>query len=185
MGVALSRSKDPNDQALWKDWYAFTVELASNGCFAEDETERNMAREFVRLTIGDKADEAFESESSCRTILGALEPDRAFLLVRVQLSLRSCCRRQLAKEIIGRPFGGRISSTQPVLLNQRRGPPPLRPKSRGVYSVLGGDNRNCFLRDLRPGEGRASVHFKLRELHRQYLTGLSLLVVAFVVVASA
>ena len=74
MGVALSRSKDSNDQALWKDWYAFTVELASNGCFAEDETERNMAREFVRLTIGDKADEAFESESSCRNVLGALEP---------------------------------------------------------------------------------------------------------------
>ena len=74
MGVALSRSKDSNDQALWKDWYAFTVELASNGCFAEDETERNMAREFVRLTIGEKADEAFESESSCRNVLGALEP---------------------------------------------------------------------------------------------------------------
>jgi hypothetical protein len=74
MGVALSRSQDPNDQALWKDWYAFTVELASSGCFAEDETERNMAREFVRLTIGDKADEAFESESACRAILGALEP---------------------------------------------------------------------------------------------------------------
>ena len=74
MGVALSRSKDPNDQALWEDWYAFTVKLASKGCFAEDETERNMAREFVRLTIGDKADEAFESESACQSILGALEP---------------------------------------------------------------------------------------------------------------
>jgi hypothetical protein len=74
MGVALSRSQNSNDQALWKDWYAFTVELASNGCFAEDETERNMAREFVRLTIGDKANEAFESESTCRAILGALEP---------------------------------------------------------------------------------------------------------------
>jgi hypothetical protein len=74
MGVALSRSQDPNDQALWKDWYAFTVKLASKGCFAEDETERNMAREFVRLTIGDKADEAFESQSACQSILGALEP---------------------------------------------------------------------------------------------------------------
>jgi hypothetical protein len=74
MGVALSRSKDPNDQALWKDWYAFTVKLASKGCFAEDETERKMAREFVRLTIGDQADEAFESQSACLAILGALEP---------------------------------------------------------------------------------------------------------------
>ena len=139
MGVALSRSKDPNDQALWKDWYAFTVELASNGCFAEDETERNMAREFVRLTIGDKADEAFESELSCRTILGALEPSpEHFFWFEYNFLYASCCGRQLAKEIIGRPLGGRISSTQPVLLNQRRGPPPLRPKSRGVYSVLGG-----------------------------------------------
>jgi hypothetical protein len=74
MGVALSRSKNPEDQALWKDWYAFTVELATNGCFAEDDTERNMAREFVRLTIGDQADEAFGSESACRAILGSLEP---------------------------------------------------------------------------------------------------------------
>ena len=74
MGVALSRSKNPQDQALWKDWYAFTVELATKGCFAEDETERNMAREFVRLTIGDHADEAFGSESACRAILGSLEP---------------------------------------------------------------------------------------------------------------
>ena len=51
MGVALSKSSDPYDQALWKDWYNFTIELASNGCFAEDETERKMAREFVSLTL--------------------------------------------------------------------------------------------------------------------------------------
>ena len=76
MGVALSRSQNPVDQELWRDWYAFTVELASNGCFAEDKTERKMAREFVRLTIGeDQAEEAFRSESDCREILGALEPD--------------------------------------------------------------------------------------------------------------
>ena len=75
MGVALHHSENPDDQALWKDWYAFTVELASNGCFAEDETERNMAREFVRLTIGDQSDEAFQSESACRAILRGLEPD--------------------------------------------------------------------------------------------------------------
>ena len=132
-----------------------------------------MAREFVRLTIGDKADEAFESELSCRTILGFGTQPRAFLLVRVQLStllLRKAARKRNHWATIC----GRISSTQPVLLNQRRGPPPLRPKSRGVYSVLGGDNRNCFLRDLRPGEGRASVFFKLRGVHRQYFRELSL-----------
>lgn len=76
MGVALSRSQNPEDQELWRDWYAFTVELASNGCFAEDETERNMAREFVCLTIGEEqAEQAFQSESDCRAILGALDPD--------------------------------------------------------------------------------------------------------------
>ena len=75
MGVALSRSKDPADQKLWEDWYSFTVDLASSGCFAEDETERNMAREFVTLTIGEKqAEEAFTSQAACRVILGKLEP---------------------------------------------------------------------------------------------------------------
>jgi hypothetical protein len=35
-----------------------------------------MAREFVCLTIGDEqAEQAFQSESDCRAILGALDPD--------------------------------------------------------------------------------------------------------------
>ena len=44
MGVALAASQNADDQALWKDWYAFTVDLAVNSAFADDETEREMAR---------------------------------------------------------------------------------------------------------------------------------------------
>ena len=62
MGVALHASSNSQDQALWKDWYAFTVELASKSCFSSDETEQKMAREFVQLTIGtEKMEEAMKS----------------------------------------------------------------------------------------------------------------------------
>ena len=75
MGVALSNSSDPYDQQLWKDWYNFTIDLASNGCFAEDETERKMAREFVSLTLDEESSKkAFSSIEDCRTILQSLEP---------------------------------------------------------------------------------------------------------------
>lgn len=47
MGRALFASKDAGDQALWNDWYRFTVELALAGAFAADETERKMARGFI------------------------------------------------------------------------------------------------------------------------------------------
>jgi hypothetical protein len=75
MGVALHQSSNSQDQALWKDWYAFTVELASKSCFSSDETEKKMAREFVQLTIGtEKMEEAMSSEESCRNLLHGLEP---------------------------------------------------------------------------------------------------------------
>jgi hypothetical protein len=75
MGVALYNSSDPYDQKLWRDWYDFTVDLASNGCFAEDETERKMAREFVGLTIdAESCEKAFSSQQDCLAILKALEP---------------------------------------------------------------------------------------------------------------
>ena len=75
MGVALYNSTDSYDQKLWRDWYNFTVELASNGCFAEDLTERKMAREFVSLTVDDEsAQKAFISIEDCRSVLRSLEP---------------------------------------------------------------------------------------------------------------
>jgi len=75
MGVALHSSSNSFDQSLWKDWYAFTVELASKSCFSNDETEQKMAREFVELTIGtDKMEEAMRSEETCRNLLHGLDP---------------------------------------------------------------------------------------------------------------
>src|SRR5205814_10438703 len=47
MGRALFESKNPNDQALWRDWYKFTLELALLGAFSPDPTEQKMARVFV------------------------------------------------------------------------------------------------------------------------------------------
>jgi hypothetical protein len=42
MGVALAASSDPSDRALWDDWYRFTLELAVNGAFSAQESEREV-----------------------------------------------------------------------------------------------------------------------------------------------
>jgi len=46
MGVALSASKNADDQKLWRDWYQFTREMALAGAFSADTTEQKMARSF-------------------------------------------------------------------------------------------------------------------------------------------
>jgi hypothetical protein len=76
MGVALHASTNDTDQALWRDWYAFTLDLAVAGCFAEDDTERKMAREFVSDTLSATgADpEVYADADSCRSALQALNP---------------------------------------------------------------------------------------------------------------
>ncbi len=76
MGRALFASKDPRDQALWRDWYAFTVELAVKGAFSADETERKMARTFVAdaLAKEGRPTEVFVSPDACRSALAALRP---------------------------------------------------------------------------------------------------------------
>jgi hypothetical protein len=53
MGVALSKSADPGDAALWADWYRFTLEMAVAGAFSEDATERKMARVFIETAISE------------------------------------------------------------------------------------------------------------------------------------
>lgn len=76
MGVALHASTNESDQSLWSDWYEFTLDLAVAGCFAEDETERKMAREFVSDTlsaVGANPD-VYTDTDSCRSALQALEP---------------------------------------------------------------------------------------------------------------
>ncbi|SVC81770.1 uncharacterized protein METZ01_LOCUS334624, partial [marine metagenome] len=76
MGRALHASTNDADQALWRDWYAFTLDLAVAGCFATDETERKMAREFVSETLSTAgmSPEVYADPNSCRAALEALEP---------------------------------------------------------------------------------------------------------------
>ncbi len=82
MGVALAQSSDPNDQALWQDWYAFTKELAIQGAFAEDETERNAAREFILASLSDESEShrVFENAAFCKSILDTLDPSPDHML---------------------------------------------------------------------------------------------------------
>ncbi|HEY9154036.1 MAG TPA: tagaturonate epimerase family protein, partial [Opitutaceae bacterium] len=77
MGVALAASRNENDQRLWLDWYNFTRELACQGAFAEEATERKMARVFILNTLGQAASESevFASPETCRRVLESLKPD--------------------------------------------------------------------------------------------------------------
>ena len=77
MGVALSQSSDEGDQALWKDWYQFTVDLAVAGAFSEDLTEQKMAREFIvdALTFEKVDTEVFDSADTTRNALESLRPN--------------------------------------------------------------------------------------------------------------
>jgi hypothetical protein len=77
MGRALSRSSDAADQALWRDWYGFTRELAAQGAFSPDPVRQGFARDFVRHALrheGRPSDGAFESPAALREVLGGLPP---------------------------------------------------------------------------------------------------------------
>jgi hypothetical protein len=76
MGVALFRSPDPSDQALWRDWHRFTVELALAGAFSADGAEQGAARSFIRATLDNagESSDVFGSPGACRAALEALGP---------------------------------------------------------------------------------------------------------------
>ncbi|MBA2480339.1 MAG: hypothetical protein H0V44_06735 [Planctomycetes bacterium] len=76
MGVALSRSTDAGDQKLWRDWYAFTRELATASAFGANETERTMARQFIvhALACEKRPTEVFADAGACSAALAALTP---------------------------------------------------------------------------------------------------------------
>ena len=78
MGVALSASPDPADQALWRDWYHFTLALALAGAFSADESERGMARTFIAASLAKAggSEDVFASQASCRAAMEALSPAR-------------------------------------------------------------------------------------------------------------
>jgi hypothetical protein len=82
MGKALFASKNASDQALWRDWYKFTVELALKGIFSADATEQKMARVFVTdaLSKSGKPTDVFASETTARAALEALtvSPEHMF-----------------------------------------------------------------------------------------------------------
>lgn len=77
MGRALFASRNLADQALWKDWYDFTRELAIQGSFSSDETERRMARGFVTdaLAKSGRATEVFSDSDQLKKALADLTPD--------------------------------------------------------------------------------------------------------------
>jgi hypothetical protein len=76
MGRALFASKNAADQALWRDWYRFTVELALKGSFSPDATEQKMARSFVvdALAKAGRPVDVFASEATVRQAIEALPP---------------------------------------------------------------------------------------------------------------
>ena len=82
MGRALFRSQHPQDQALWKAWYQFTVELAAVGAFSLDPTEQKMARVFITdaLTKAGRGVDVFANPTVTRAALESLpaSPDHMF-----------------------------------------------------------------------------------------------------------
>ncbi len=76
MGVALARSRQPADAALWRDWYRFTVNMAVAGAFSSDATEQKMARLFITtaLAAAGRSPDVFASAIACHAALDALPP---------------------------------------------------------------------------------------------------------------
>lgn len=77
MGRALQASPDPGDQALWRDWHAFTRDLAVAGAFSGDATEQRHARQFIvhALERERRPVDVFADRATCARALAALVPD--------------------------------------------------------------------------------------------------------------
>lgn len=76
MGRALFASTHASDQALWRDWYKFTLELALVGAFSQDPTEQKMARIFVTdaLAKNQRGVDVFANPTVTRAALESLPP---------------------------------------------------------------------------------------------------------------
>jgi hypothetical protein len=76
MGRALFASKNPTDQALWRDWYKFTVDLALAGAFSTDATEQKMARVFITdaLAKNGKGIDVFANPTVTAAAIESLPP---------------------------------------------------------------------------------------------------------------
>ncbi len=82
MGVAISQSQNPDDAALWRDWYQFTVDMAVAGAFSTDATEQKMARSFVVTSLAavGRSVDIFASPVICRAALEALPPSAEHMI---------------------------------------------------------------------------------------------------------
>ena len=82
MGVALSQSENADDKQLWRDWYAFTKELATEGAFSQNKVECEAAREFIRASLErpEQVQSIFDSKAKCREILDQLDPSPDHML---------------------------------------------------------------------------------------------------------
>ena len=76
MGRALFASKHPADQALWRDWHKFTLELALLGSFSTDATEQKMARIFVTDALAKmgRGTDVFANPTVTRAALESMAP---------------------------------------------------------------------------------------------------------------
>ncbi|PAW66199.1 MAG: hypothetical protein B9S34_08630 [Opitutia bacterium Tous-C1TDCM] len=76
MGRALFASKHAGDQALWADWYTFTLELALAGAYSADATEQKMARVFITdaLAKSGRGTDVFANPTVTRAALESLPP---------------------------------------------------------------------------------------------------------------
>ena len=77
MGRALAGSPDAADRALFRDWYAFTRELAAASAFSSDGQERSMARRFIEHALEREqlSTDVFGDFVSCSVALDALQPN--------------------------------------------------------------------------------------------------------------
>ena len=83
MGVALARSTNASDAALWQDWYRFTRDMAQAGAFSTDATERNMARTFITTSLhldGGGETRVFASPAACAAALAEVPPSPDHML---------------------------------------------------------------------------------------------------------
>ena len=144
MGVALFQSKNAADQALWRDWYRFTLELALAGAFSSDATEQKMARTFVAdalATVRHAGRRVRLARGLPRRARGAAAVARPHVLLRVQLPLRARRRRPTREIRARRPLARRLPAARALLRDQSRGAAPLLEGRRQLPDLPRRDHR--------------------------------------------
>ena len=80
LGKALCASPEKSDNDLWIEWYNWSLKLAVQSSFTDDETEKNMARSFITETFnkdeafGSVPDGTWDSAEKCLETLQKLAP---------------------------------------------------------------------------------------------------------------